>query len=288
MPLTLKDMERDTTAEVLADPSRQVKDTTTVAPEFVPAPPAPVEAEAPAAVVPPVEEKPADKPMEEAAKPPEPVPTPAPVETKAPEPPVLLANKFKSPQELEKAYLELEKGFTRKAQEAAAAAAQVPQAATPEATEEARLKMINDFLTDPEATVRSIEQRVSERTQAAQAINAKVSAWREVNKDLQPYERFVAAELQALTSADPNLDPLAALEQATISIRSIVGAIRTEGSKEALSVQQSVTPIAAVKVNTPPPSGEQPPKAPMTEKEILDDHLAMLTAEAKRVRRPVR
>lgn len=222
-------------------------------------------------------------------KPPEPPPVEVKpvVETKPPEPPVLLANKFKDVGELEKGYLELQKSFTQTAQKAAAAAAEVPAAATPEATEEARLKMINDFLTDPEATIQGIEQRMTERNQAARAVEAHVETWRSTNKDLAPYERFVAAEMHALTSADPNLDPLAALTQATTGIRSIVGALRSDGAKEALSVQQSVTPTAAVRVNIPPPT-EHPAKAPMTEQEARDTHFANLEAEAARVRRPLR
>lgn len=278
-----KDEGRDVLAEVLNDPSKQGRNMDASHKELVVGESfKPVDVAPPA---PPVEEKP---PVAE-VKPPEPPPVEVKpvVETKPPEPPVLLANKFKDVGELEKGYLELQKSFTQTAQKAAAAAAEVPAAATPEATEEARLKMINDFLTDPEATIQGIEQRMTERNQAARAVEAHVETWRSTNKDLAPYERFVAAEMHALTSADPNLDPLAALTQATTGIRSIVGALRSDGAKEALSVQQSVTPTAAVRVNIPPPT-EHPAKAPMTEQEARDTHFANLTAEAARVRRPLR
>lgn len=227
-----------------------------------------------------------------------PPPPPPTLSTSTAPPPTekLYAGKFKTPEDLEKSYIEIEKTFTTKAQEAAQAkkaleAAEAARRASPESIaatdEEARLKLINDFLTNPTGVIKDIESRVTESTRNQQETAAKVSAWRELNKDVVPYEDYIGVVTARLAAQDPNIDPWAAFDQATTLVRAEVGKIYERGKLEALSIQGSVTQTSAAKVNVPPPT-EQPSKAPMSEQDAHQAHMAELRANAERVRRPVR
>jgi len=281
-----KDEGRDVLADVLSDPNRQAisGDTGT---HFEPlkqepaqeAPPEPPKEAAPAEI----KETPKEAPKE--------VPK---TETPAEQP--LLAGKFKTPEDLVRGYEELQKSFTTKAQEAATARKALEEREkqappSPEETEAERLARVNEMLTDPDGYFRKQAQRANDiavaEAKQAREVTAKVEAWRETNKDVAPYEDYIGVVMHRFTAADPNLDPMAALEKATTSVREEVGKIREAGRLEALAIQGSVTQTSAAKVNTPPPT-EQPSQAPMTEQSAFEAHMASLKGSAASVRRPVR
>jgi hypothetical protein len=233
-------------------------------------------------------------------------PEPAPTTTTSTAPPAvpppvaepvkerLFVGKFKTAEDLEKAYTELEKGFTAKSQEAATLKkAAVTPVVTPEESEAQRLARINAMLTDPDKFERDMADRITAATRQSaleqQETAERMTKWNAENKDLDNEDdKFrVAAEVYRLTAQDPGMDPWAALQQATTNHRTYTGTIFDRGKKEALTVQQSVTTPAAVKVNTPPPT-EQPSPAPMTDKDAAKQHMEFLRSEAARVRRPVR
>jgi len=282
-----KDEGQDVLGDVLKDPNRQAMsgDTGTF---FEPIKEQPQETPAVTQQAPEVQKQAVpdspQKPTEPSKEPP------------APPEPKLYAGKFKTIEDMEKGYLESQKVLTQKFQESAAAKKALEQAeatrkASPEntgaANEEARLQLINDFLTDPTKVVNQIQERVVASAAEQAKVQASVTAWREQNKDVTRYERYIGVVMHDLTSADPELEPMAALDKATTLVREELGRIREEGKLEALSVQQSVTQIADAKVNTPPPT-EHPSQAPMSEEQGFEAHMASLKANAASVRRAVR
>src|SRR6266550_2026688 len=248
--------------------------------------------------------KPAPAPPEPT---PEPTPAPAPAtETSTAAAPViststapdakLYAGKFKSVEDLEKSYEEIQKSFTVKAQEAATARKALEEREkaapkTPEETETERLARINLMLADPDKyfaeQARKANDQVLAETKSAREVAAKVEAWREQNKDVVPYEDYIGVVMHRLATSDPKLDPLAALDQATTAVRAEIGKIREAGRLEALSIQSGATTPAAAKVIVPPPT-EHPSPAPMSDQDAYQAHMAELNSNAARVRRQVR
>ncbi len=210
---------------------------------------------------------------------------------------------------MEKAYKDIEAGFTKKAQEAATARKaleerdRIAPAATkpPEETEAQRLARINEMLTDPDAYFTKQAKLANDAIEAERSLRRQsetlMDTWRETNEDMTgtleigeekiPLEQFVGAEMARITATDPDMDPMAALTRATTNIRAAVGILIDRGRKEALSVQSSVTQTAPAKINTPPPT-EQPPQAPKTDEQLRSEHLTYLQSQAASVRRPVR
>lgn len=288
LPVTkvvFKDEGKDVLGDVLKDPNRQAisGDTgTNFEPVVDPPPVAPAEVPPPAAV------------STETAAPPPTIST-----STAPPPPaadpVLYAGKFKTPEELAKGYEELQKSFTTKAQEAATARKALEEREraapkTPEETEAQRLTRINEMLADPEGYFHKQAQKANDiaiqEAKNAREVAANVEAWRTTNKDVSPYEDYIGVVMHRLTAADPSLDPMAALDQATTAVRAEVGKIREAGRLEALAIQGSATQTPG-KVNVPPPT-EQPSPAPVTDEQARNSHLDFLKSQAASVRRQVR
>lgn len=298
-----KDEGKDTLGDVLRDPNRQAMsgDTGTF---FEPLK---EEAPIPETPAPPVE-APTIAPATETGT----APAPTISTSTAPPPPAeakLYAGKFKTTEDLEKAYKDIEAGFTKKAQEAATARKALeereriaPVTAKPaEETEAQRLARINEMLTDPDAyfakQARLANDAIETERNLRRQSETLMDTWRDTNKDMTglleigeekiPLEQFVGAEMARITATDPDMDPMAALNRATTNIRAAVGILIDRGRKEALSVQSSVTQTAPAKINTPPPT-EQPPQAPKTDEQQRSEHLDFLRGQAASVRRPVR
>jgi hypothetical protein len=277
--VSFKDEGRDVLADVLKDPGKQALsgDTGTY---FQPVAETPAEAPPPPVLT------------TETAPPPPPTLS---TSTAPPVPEKLFAGKFKTVEDMEKSYVEIEKAHTTKAQEAAAAkkaleAAEAVRLAAPEnvaaQNEEQRLKLINDFLTDPTKTVTEIESRVKQSMAQTAEVSEKMNAHWEANKDMAPYKKYIGVDYAELVQANPDVDPWAALQEATTRMRAYYGAILDQGRKEALSNVGAATQLSA-KVNTPPPT-EQPPQAPKTDEQQRTEHLTFLQSQAAGVRRPVR
>lgn len=296
-----KDDGKDVLGDVLKDPNRQAMDgnTGTFFEPVADTPPEP----------PPVVDSPATTPpkTETAA-----APSPTISTSTAPPPPTeekVYAGKFKTVEDLEKSYREMESSYTKKAQEVATARKALEEReriapSAPKSDEETaaeRLARVNEMLNDPDAYFTKQAKLANDKIESERVSRRQteqiMDSWREQNKDMTgtlelgeekiPLEQFVGAEMSRITANDPNVDPLAALQKATTNIRAAVGILIDRGRKEALSVQSSVTQTAPAKINTPPPT-EQPSKAPTTEQDAYQAHLVELRTNAERVRRPVR
>jgi len=264
---------RDTSAEAVSNPGqdlgfRNITDESENAPR-------PKEAA-------PATEKPAEAPKVEAAKEP------------APEPKVY-AGKFKSAEDLEKSYQELESKMTKTSQENASlrAAQQAkpaePVAKTPDriASEQAEnTRILNEFVNNPKEY---IEKNVVQRVTTALTAQQIAENWRKTNPDLAEHEVRVAFEATLLTQSDPELarDPAALLNKATDNFRQFTGRIRTEGAKEALTQETRTIPLLS---NTAPAAAtEQPsPKAPLSSDDAYSLHLKMLKENEQRSHRGLR
>lgn len=237
------------------------------------------------------------------AKPEEPKPAdaaPAVEAPKAEQPPVaekVYAGKFKSVEELEKSYEELQSRNTKAMQEAAELrkrneAPPAPVVKTPEqvAIEEAKkTKFLADFVADPEKVITDYQQRAVQQTQIALGAQELTNKWRKDNSDLVEHEYFVAAEAMRLAQSDPEIakDPSRLMQSATDNFRAITGKLRTEGAKEALTQQTRVIPLLS---NTAPAAATEQPsqKAPLSSDDAYSTHMRMLKEQEQKSHRGLR
>jgi hypothetical protein len=234
----------------------------------------------------PVEAKPEEKPAE-ATK----VEVPPVVEQ-----PKVYAGKYKSVEELEKAYDEAQKLITRQGQEkaelVAKAQATPPPAPAPKtpaqiAEEQAENnRIINDFATNPKEF---IEKNLVQRVQTALTAQQVAENWRTNNPDLKEHEVRVAFEATLLAQSDPELarNPAALLTKATDTFRQFTGRLRTEGAKEALTQETRTIPLLS---NSAPAAATEHPstKAPLTADAAFDKHMAMLKEQEQKSHRGLR
>jgi hypothetical protein len=240
----------------------------------------------------------APKPPAEAAPPAPPAEPPKPAEA-APVPEKVYAGKFKTPEDLEKAYQESESRMTRAMQEAAdlrkQAAAAPPPAPVPKTTEQIaaeeadKNRFLQEFVSDPKGVITRYQQQAVQQTQVALTAQRVAEQWRTENPDLAEHEVRVAFEATYLAQSDPELakNPAALLTKATDNFRQFTGKLRTDGAKEALTQQTRVIPLLS---NTAPaPATEQPPpKAPQTPSDTLDAHVRWLKEQEQRSHRGLR
>ena len=227
-------------------------------------------------------------------------PAQPPVEAKPAEPPKLLAGKYKDVTELEKGYLESQKGFHNavelevakrmEAERAKAATVPVKQEEAAATIVKNQLDQMNpdkafELMTnDPIGFARTVSQSVKEEVLSAIKVQETLNSWRMNNKDLLPYEKFVNTELLALAQERPELisDHAALLNEATGRIRNLMAEIRNQGKQEALTVKETVTPLN-VSPSTPatPESAAKP-----AETDPVDEAVAMQQAYQDRRRNP--
>ena len=216
---------------------------------------------------------------------------------KAPEPPKTYAGgKFKSAEDLEKSYQELERKLTQTAQEKAELTARVnatppppPQPKTPDqiALEQAENnRILQEFASSPKDF---IEKNVVQRVTTALTAQQVAADWRKGNPDIAEHEVRVAFEATLLAQSDPELarNPAALLTKATDNFRSFTGKIRSEGAKEALTQETRVIPLVS---NTAPAAATEQPstKAPLTADAAFEQHMAMLKQQEQRSHRGLR
>lgn len=237
----------------------------------------------------------------DAAKPPDAAAPPAEATPPAPK---LYAGKFKSPEELETGYSEAEKAMHKAMQEASdlrkkfeaaetakAATPAAPPVKTPEQVKqetEDNSKLLNDFVSNPREFINKSVAEHEQQMQVALKAAQTAEQWRRENPDLVEHEIRVAFEASVLQQQDPELakDPNALIAKATANFRQMVGKIRTEGAKEALTTETRSIPLLS---NTAQPTASgEPEKAPLTWDDAFDSHLKMLKAEEQRSHRGLR
>lgn len=241
---------------------------------------------------------------DEEIKKPEPAAEPAketpPVEKKPPElakepvPEKIYAGKFKTPEDLEKGYLEAEKAM-RSAQQKAAELSRQPPAPPPQKTPEQLAaeqaeanNVLNQFVADPKGFLEKRDQRLIQNTMVALTAQQVAESWRKANPDLAEHEVRVAFEATLLAQSDPELagDHAALLSRATDNFRKFTGKIRTEGAKEALTQETRTIPL--LNGSSTPAATEQPAKAPLTQDASFEMHLKMLKEQEQRSHRGLR
>jgi hypothetical protein len=230
-------------------------------------------------------------PTTKAAEPPKETPP-------APPPEKVYAGKFKSAEELEKAYEEAQSRMTKATQEAAELRKKVAEAPppppapkTPEqlaAEEVEKNAILNEFVADPKTFLEKRDQKNLQTTVVALNAQRLTEQWRKDNPDLAEHEVRVAFEATLLAQSDPEIakDPLRLLQTATDNFRQFTGKIRTEGAREALTTETRTIPLLS---GTTPPATEQPTqKAPLTADEAYQIHLKFLKENEQRSHRGLR
>lgn len=215
-------------------------------------------------------------------------------------PPVekVYAGKFKTPEELEKGYLEAQKAMHKAMEEKAALERQAAQPkvevvkspAEVAAEEAKKADFLAQFVADPEKVITDFNQRAIQQTQVALEAQRTAEIWKKENPDLAALENYVSFEAYQLSQANPDLakDPAALLKQATDNFRAITGKLRSEGAKEALTQETRVIPLLS---NTATSSSEQPSsqaKAPLSSDDAFSLHLKMLKEQEQKSKRGLR
>ena len=175
---------------------------------------------------------------------------------KVEEPAKLLAGKFKTETELEKAYLNLEKDYHAKNQERGKEEkAKVEEGAKPLADEAKQAARKVDYasllLEDPEKFESTIFERLDQRA-ATHAQTAKMREdWEKVNPDLKGMEHLVRTELQEILASQPDKakgDLSVLLNEATGNLRTRFAGMVAQAKKEALTVRTTVQPLGVTSV----------------------------------------
>jgi hypothetical protein len=251
------------------------------------------------------------KPAPEATPPAEAKPAEATPPTAPPvaAPEKVYAGKFKTPEDLEKSYQELERKLTQTSQEKAELArkaSEVPPPPPPQKTpqqvaaDEARkTEFLSKFVADPEGVINEYQNRAVQQTQTALAAQQATNNWRSANPDLvQSVEvngiKFSGEDVVAILAGkmaqmDPTIasDPQNLLTKATDTVREFFGTIRTEAKKEALAQETRVIPLLSNTAQTA--ATEQPSqKAPLTSDDAYNMHLRMLKEQEQKSRRGLR
>lgn len=232
---------------------------------------------------------PAEPPKETPAAPPKETPAPA-----APPEPKVYAGKFKSAEDLEKSYQELERKLTETSQakatlereKLAAPPAPAVKSAEQIAAEQTEAnKIVTEFVSNPKEF---IEKNIIQRTMTALTAQQIRNEWMKANPDLAEHEIRVAFEATLLAQSDPELgrNPGALLQKATDNFRQFTGKIRTEGAKEALTTETRTIPLLQPSSTTT--ATEQPARAPLTADAAHDIHMRFLKEQEQKSHRGLR
>ena len=239
--------------------------------------------------------------------------------TKTDEPAKLLAGKYKTVEELEKGYLESQKGFMSKVEQEAAKKAEVlaeakvqeklkslvtEEGAATQAASQLTMKPLNamsdDELLDlqvraPKDFIRLQQQETLRSIRASQV----QEQWKRDNKDLLDMqidigegkqftgEALVSSIALALAKERPDLlndgTGEAILRESTGHVRNLISTFRNQGKQEALIVRETVTPLQAT-IGSPATSpGNQPQAAPTKDVDPLTEEVERRRAETKRI-----
>lgn len=184
------------------------------------------------------DEKPAEQKVEE-AKP----------EQKAPETPKKLwAGKFNSEEEMEKAYLNLEKDYHAKNQQRT----KDTEAAAKPAAEQVVKEQVKktDYATllleKPEEFESTIVSRAVEAMQTAAQTKAMQAEWERANPDLKGMEHLVRTELTEILASQPDKakgDLSVLLNEATGNLRARLQSVIAQAKQEALTIRSTVQPL---------------------------------------------
>ena len=293
-PSIYKDENRDVSAEAFERNELGIKNNIQQTPSFVAGEVAP-EPKAPAAVEPPAA-------------------APAPVEPKEEK---LLAGKYKTAEELEKGYIESQKGFTQKVE---AEVQKRVDAAVNEKLKEKGLQLAEQTETAQHAVTKSLSQMSNDELLDLQVNNPQEfirkqqeatlqsirasqvqEAWRRDNKDLLEMQltdddggdftgEFLVSNMTlALAKKRPDLladgTGEALLKEATGRVRNFIAAQRNQGKQEALVVRETVTPLQATTRSSTTAPGNQPapPAAAAEDADPAQAEVERLRAEQKRV-----
>lgn len=251
---------------------------------------------------------------------PEPATAPQPV-TPAAEPPKLLAGKYKTTEELEKGYLESQKGFSAKVQaevqkalpEAVNAALKEKGLQLSEQQQAANMAVNKPLtaMTDDEILdlqVKSPQDFVrKQREETLQAIRASQvqEQWRRDNKDLLDMKisddegeqftgEFLVSQMTlALAQKQPDLlsdgTGEALLRAATGRVRNFIAGLQNQGKQQAMVVRETVTPLQATTASQAEAPGNAAPQPPAKNVDPADEEVERLRSEQRRTtgNRPV-
>ena len=199
----------------------------------------------------------------------------------------LLAGKYKTAEELEKGYLESQKGFQARVEAEVTkrmAEAQRPGAENKTATQMTQEKIAEtaksmtpdeafSMITErPQEFVQKVTESVRNDVLTALRVERTLEQWRKDNADILPHERYINAEVLSLAQERPELiaDHAALLTEATGRFRNMLAEVRNQGKTEALTVKETTS---ALNVGTPSGASQEPaptqqtPRDPLTEEQ---------------------
>jgi len=211
------------------------------------------------------------------------------------EPEKLFAGKYKSVEELEKGYQEVQRAFHEKAQKASELEKkfgsiginlnQLSQEQVAQKTAEAVAQdpdLLDLMVNDPKQFEATLVQRVGNQLHAVQQVQTTISTWESKNPDLVNYKHWVDAEVRRLVTEDPDSlgDINALLEKATNNIRSFGQQSFAAGKQETVQMQGEANKFALA-----PGQGQehQPQPVPAPAGDPLDEYISARKKEYQRV-----
>lgn len=241
---------------------------------------------------------------------PEAAPTPEPVKATEPEAPKLLAGKYKNVEELEKGYIESQKGFGQKVQsEVDKQLADKVQAGvnaklkeltdTQKAAVQAQgFKSLTEMSVDEHLDLFTKDPVEYNRLQQAEMFNAiktsqAVEQWSRENADIKDElipgsnitgEQLVNLQLLTLAKRDPSRasDYPQLLSEATGHVRNLIEGLKNQGKQAAQIIRETVTPLQATVASTTAPA--ETASAPAKKNaDPVEEEVERLRSEKRRI-----
>lgn len=213
----------------------------------------------------------------------------------------LFFGKYKSLEEAEKGYKELEQGFHAKAQEAAqyrevADRAQVYRGPegdyghggtyVPASNPADAAQELSQLYADPVGWKRKVQQEavltaaqvIARQQNAARELEGRFNAWRERNPDIQGHEDFLTP---FVNQTDPRLAPEARLDLAAMQLRRRLAEVRGTGASREANGKEFVDGTGGERQSSRQRSNQQ---APASQEDALSSYVA--SRNRTRIKRP--
>lgn len=244
-------------------------------------------------------------PLKQEAQP-EPVPAVEPAKSE-PVQEKLLAGKYKNVDELEKGYLESQKGFSQKVQvEAEKKAQELLQAKLKELAGEKEtaqvvqtVKPLSQLSSDEHLDLFTRDPVEYNRRQQSELLNAikvsqTVEQWNRDNADIKNEivpntgitgEQLVNLQVLSLAQADPSraADYPSLLAEATGSVRNLFNGLRNQGKQEAMVARETTAPLQASVAPATTDGNRAQPAVPKISDPLADEE-ARIKEEQRRIR----
>ena len=164
--------------------------------------------------------------------------------------PVLLAGKYKTPEDLEKAYKELERKFHEDRQKAKT---ETTEQKVEVSAKETAKEVLNEtpkyadlLLEDPRKFEDTMFERIDQRMKTHAQVQELQAEWEKTNPDLKDMRDYVSIEVKQILASHPEkagADLRALLSEATGNLRAKLQPMMAQAEQKAMTVRTTVQPL---------------------------------------------